>query len=364
MTKYSVMFLFIIALLPLSAPLYVMAEDLSVSFTPVAEDKIVKPAKITQSSTVNLKDNGHLKEITLFTISNDGRLGLTGDEDENVFIWNIMNGELVRKLGASDRFKIRLTSAAFSPESSQVLWSRDFKIMPVLWDVESGRRLAVFSSRANGHNAPVIAVKFSKDGRYVATGDKEGFVVVWNRTARTVVSSFKAHSGEAMFIFFIPESNELVTAGSDGAVRLWDPTSTSEPLATLLEPSDDSVTALTGSVNGEYIYAALDNMTVKGWTVSSRSLRSTQHFNDRQINSIALSPDGDFMAIAEENESILMWSVRESKVAWEAQLDKSAIQLFFSSDGKQLFSSGGDRWIRKWDSASGRLLKKFGGASE
>ncbi|MDD2856847.1 MAG: hypothetical protein PHU01_15110 [Desulfuromonadaceae bacterium] len=121
MTKYSVMFLFIIALLPLSAPLYVMAEDLSVSFTPVAEDKIVKPAKITQSSTVNLKDNGHLKEITLFTISNDGRLGLTGDEDENVFIWNIMNGELVRKLGASDRFKIRLTSAAFSPESSQVL---------------------------------------------------------------------------------------------------------------------------------------------------------------------------------------------------------------------------------------------------
>ncbi|MDD2856846.1 MAG: hypothetical protein PHU01_15105 [Desulfuromonadaceae bacterium] len=236
--------------------------------------------------------------------------------------------------------------------------------MPVLWDVESGRRLAVFSSRANGHNAPVIAVKFSKDGRYVATGDKEGFVVVWNRTARTVVSSFKAHSGEAMFIFFIPESNELVTAGSDGAVRLWDPTSTSEPLATLLEPSDDSVTALTGSVNGEYIYAALDNMTVKGWTVSSRSLRSTQHFNDRQINSIALSPDGDFMAIAEENESILMWSVRESKVAWEAQLDKSAIQLFFSSDGKQLFSSGGDRWIRKWDSASGRLLKKFGGASE
>lgn len=306
---------------------------------------------------------GHEKEISLFAVSKDGRLAVTGDEDGNNFIWYVKSGVMVRKIGKPEDVPVRVVAAAFSPESTQLLWSRDFKIMPVLWDVESGRRLALFSSKGNGHTAPVVAVTFSGDGRYVATGDKEGTIVIWNRAARTVVRRFKAHSGETRFLFYIPGSNELASAGTDGAVRLWG-TSGTAPLATLLEPSQDSVTALTGSVDGQYIYAALDDMTVKGWTVSSRMLRNTMDFNNRQINSIALSPDGDYMAIVEEDESIMLWNVRESRIAWEEALDGSATQVIFSPDGKRLLTSGGDNWIRVWDTVSGQLMNKFGGVSE
>lgn len=322
----------------------------------------------TSSGTTTLskkvtKFAGHIKEVSLFAISKDGRLALTADEDENNYIWDIKSGKQLRELGKPEEIRVRAVAAAFSPESTQLLWARHGKIMPVLWDVESGRRIGVLSSKEKGHSANIISMAFSLDGRYIATGDAQGVIVIWNRANRSVVRRISAHSGEARYLVFITGRNELASAGSDGAVRLWGITGP-ESIATLLEPSKYTVTALTGSVDGQFLYAALADMTVKGWTVASRSLRGTLDFNNRQINSIALSPDGNFMALAEENESVLLWNIRESRVAWKNDLDSSATQVLFSPDGKRLFTSGGDSWIREWDVASGFLLKKFGGTSE
>ena len=70
------------------------------------------------------------------------------------------------------------------------------------------------------------------------------------------------------------------------------------------------------------------------------------------------------MALAEEEESVLLWNIRESRIAWKNELDCSATLVLFSSDGKRLLTSGGDNWIREWDVASGQLVKRFGGVSE
>ena len=309
------------------------------------------------------KPKGHLKDITLFALSKDGRLAVTADEDENNFIWDMKSGTLVREIGKPEAVRINVVAAAFSPEASQLLWARRSKIMPVLWDVESGRRIGVLSSREKGHNANIIAMTYSPDGRYIATGDSQGFVVIWNRADRSVVRRIKAHSGDARFLVFIPGKNELATAGVDGAVRLWGTTGT-EALATLQEPSDYAVTSLISSSDGQVLYAALEDMTIKGWTVPMKRLRGTLDFNNRLINSIALSPDGDFMAIAQEDESIQLWDIHEGKTSWKVELDGSVTQVVFSPDGKRIYSTGGDNWIREWDAAKGHLLKKFGGVEQ
>lgn len=311
----------------------------------------------------NKKTFSHKKEISLFTLSKDGRLGLSADDEENNFIWDMKTGSLLREIGKPEAVKIRVVAAAFSPESSQLIWARHGKIMPVIWDVESGRRVGVLSSKEKGHTANIVSITYSADGRYIATGDIQGAIVIWNRVDRSVVRRIKAHSGDVRHLVFIAGRNELASAGIDGAVRLWGISGPDSP-ATLLEPSGHAVTALTASADGLILYAATDDMVVKGWTVSLRSLRGTLEFNNRQINSIAVSPDGDFMALAEENESVLLWNIRESKVAWTSELDSSATKVLFSPDGKKLYTSGGDNWIREWDVASGHLLRKFGGAND
>ncbi len=354
---------FVLTVIFLSHPVLAMAENLSTSenyssqeggkISPISSEVIQK----------NMKHTGHIAEISLFVLSKDGRFAVTADEDKHNYIWDMKNGMLLREIGLPEALRLKVVTAAFSPDSMQLLWARAGKIMPVLWDVESGRRVGVLSSKEKGHGADIVSMTFSADGHYIATGDTQGTVVIWNRNARSVVRRIRAHSGEVRFLAFIPGNNELATAGGDGALRIWG-ISGDELLATLLEPSQFNVTALTCSKDGQVLYTAQEDMTVKSWTVSSRSLLETLNFNNWQINSLALSPGNDFMALAEENESILLWNIREGKVAWKNDLDYSVTQIFFSHDGNQLFTSGGDNWIREWDVASGHLIKKLGGIHE
>lgn len=355
MTRFIALFAGLLSVSGLCLPATGMATDSH------APQKMSLAAVAAPKSASSPK--GHTKEISLFVLSKDGRLAVTGDEDENDYIWDMKNGTLVREIGKPEAIRLNVVAAAFSPEGSQLLWARRGKIMPVLWDVESGRRIGVLSSREKGHKATIISTAYSSDGRYIATGDSQGVVVIWNRADRSVVRRIKAHSGEARFLVFIPGKNELATAGDDGAVRLWGTTGT-EALATLLEPSDYAVTDMICSSDGQLLYAAIEDMTIKGWTVPLRRLRGTLDFNNRLINSIALSPDGDYMAIAEEDESVQLWDIHEGKTLWQAELDGSATQVLFSPDGKRLYSTGGDNWIREWDTGTGHLVRKFGGVDE
>lgn len=310
------------------------------------------------------KQQGHVNEISLFVTSKDGYLALSGDDEENNYIWDMKSGgKFVREIGKPEAARIRVVAAAFSPDSSQLLWARNGKIMPVLWDVESGRRIGVLSSKEKGHAANIVSVAFSPDGRFMASGDSQGVVVIWNRADRSVLKRIKAHSGDARFLLFVNGRNELVTASPDGSIKIWS-VSAAEQGATLLEPSEYAVTALTSSADGQFVYAALGDMTVKGWSVAMRSLRGTLDFNNRLINSIALSPDGDYMAVAEEDQSVMLWNIRESKVAWRTDLDNSVTQVQFATDGKRLITSGGDNQIRIWNVATGSLVKNFGGSEE
>lgn len=361
MNRLTITLVLILTVLNYPEPLMAKDQLQSLNSVPAVSGKYVAESPAANAKAI--KPAGHSKEISLFTLSKDGHFAVTSDEDENNFIWDMKNWTLLREIGKPEAIRIRVVAAAFSPESSQLLWARNGKIMPVLWDVESGRRVGVLSSKEKGHSANIVSVAYSGDGRYIATGDNSGIVVIWNRADRSVVRKIKAHSGEIRHLFFIPGRNELASSGSDGALRLWGVSGT-ELLATLLEPSELAVTAMTGSVDGQYLYAALQGMTVKGWTVSLRSLRGTLDFNNRQINSIAVSPDSDYMALAEENESVLLWNIRESKVAWKNELESSATQVLFSVDGKRLFTSGGDNWIREWDVATGHLLRRIGGVGE
>lgn len=306
---------------------------------------------------------GHQKEISVFAVSRDGRYALTGDADENNLLWDLKTGTLLRGIGKPDPMPLRVVAAGFSPDSSTLLWARFRKHMPVLWDVKSGKRLGVLASKENGHKAEIVSLAFSDDGRYAATGDMQGVLVIWKMKDRSVVRRIKAHAGEVSQLVFIHGSDELASAGMDGAIRLWS-IERAEPLATLVNPSDEIVSALTVSENGSVMYAAFDDMTVKGWNVQLRTTRTTISFKDRQINSIAVSPSGDFLAVVEEDNTILLWNIREGRVAWKNELEDSALSARFSPDGGSLYTSGGDNWIREWQVSTGKLIRKFGGVIE
>jgi WD40 repeat protein len=66
------------------------------------------------------------------------------------------------------------------------------------------------------------AVKFSPDGKYVATAGTDGTVFFWNVRTKKLVRKWKAHDREVWDVAFMPDGRGLVTGSGDETLNYWD----------------------------------------------------------------------------------------------------------------------------------------------
>lgn len=81
-----------------------------------------------------------------------------------------------------------VTSVAFSPDS-KTLATCDTTGTAYLWNVATGRRLAVLANRSNGQ---VLSAAFSPSGKTLAVGDANGTVDLWRVATGAVTATLAA----------------------------------------------------------------------------------------------------------------------------------------------------------------------------
>ena len=140
-----------------------------------------------------------------------------------------------------------------------------------------------------GPVSPVVALQFSPDGGRLVSAGFNGALRLWDPVRRTLVASRNAHGGTTLgAAVFSPDGRLLATAGGDHVLRLWD-ADTLEPRQGLRGPADQ-VWALAWAPDGRRLYSTTRGAGVRAWPLDRERLdRSKERFHERFLQ---FTPDG------------------------------------------------------------------------
>jgi WD40 repeat protein len=227
------------------------------------------------------------------------------------------------------------------------------------------RQCHLESSRLAGHAATVRAIAFSPKGDWLASGDEEGWVRIWDIAAGREIRAFQDATGPVAALAFHPDGRSLAGAVhrrrekarvsirrvSLGKLLIWD-AATGEVARVL--PDEVAVNRLEFSRDGRL--AAFGNQ-VSIWSSAAGQKLCT--LPDRYGTAMAFSPAGDCVALAGRDGTVKLWETPSAKLVrtLSGNVDWAG-SLAFNSRGDQL--AGLDRkMIRIWDRASGDLRSSY-----
>jgi len=176
----------------------------------------------------------------------------------------------------------------------------------------------------------IIAVCFSPDGKYLATGSRDGAILVypffkqcphmfiylqvWEINTKYVRNAFKGHTRHIFTLDFSPNGRLLVSASYDNTVRLWN--------------MHDGATKLLTEENPTFL-------------------------DDPCYLSAVFSPDGRYVAASHRDGMVRIWDVYTCQLTRRMKMHTDwASCVAFMPDGKGFVSGGWDRKLKYWDVSS------------
>jgi WD40 repeat protein len=236
-----------------------------------------------------------------------------------------------------------LVALALSPDGA-MLATRAFDNPEVkLWDARGKHRCTLgragtdstFSSDGTREASGVVTgdVLFSPDGRYLAGAGPRWQLCLWDVDKGDLLWELPPEAGQVIERFaFSPGGHFLATLQTDGAVTLYEVASGARRARFAGTPRKN-----------QRVYLAYD---YNGKVRLSESTRRARPI------CLAISPDGRYLATAQETPTIRLWDVLAGRELGQFKgHEGGVVSLLFSPDGKHLFSGGTDTTVLTWDVA-------------
>ena len=152
---------------------------------------------------------------SLPALSPNGKILLAGDEYKSVVLWDLAAKKEVGRIAFGRDF-IKSLSWSWSPDSTQLVAASDSRIF--VRDVKTGKPTG---PEWAGHEAPIVAMSFSKDGTlYTASTDRT--ILAWDHSGRSKLEIGHSEHVSALGCIAVSSDNSLVAGSSPYALNVWD----------------------------------------------------------------------------------------------------------------------------------------------
>lgn len=265
--------------------------------------------------------SGNTHRITSLAISSDGKILVSGSNDQTVKVWSLENNQLLKTLSKHSGY---INSVAISPDRKQVASASEDKTVK-LWELNTGKLLQTFTEFTNGVNFIAFNSEdktlISVNNETQSDGDRttKKTIKIWDLNTRKLVRTLSGGAGTVNAVSFSPQK-QILAIGSDGAntVDLWD-LKNKKPLKTLMTQSP-KVVAIAISPDGQMLANSGNYGSLELWNLNLDKVKIPFAGGDTQdnhtlpgtrgtIDSIAFSPDGKTLFAGSRDLRVSIWNV-------------------------------------------------------
>ncbi|MEJ5286585.1 MAG: hypothetical protein CH6_1953 [Candidatus Kapaibacterium sp.] len=208
------------------------------------------------------------------------------------------------------------------------------------------------------------AFNWSSQGNYLAFSDFSRVKVVDRNLARVVL--LNSHNEKVTGLKFSHDGRYLASCGSDFKVNVWNTQDWSKKCEFLSNIDNFGYNLLTGldiSPDSRLVAAGSSSGNVIIWEIESKLLVKTLSTMGSSITNIEFSPDGRYLAASNSVQQIYIWRTSDWQLVKQLNPSKSYayVQYFpfkFSKDSKKLVTVTTNA-IFVFDTDSWNVLKEF-----
>jgi WD40 repeat protein len=195
----------------------------------------------------------------------------------------------------------------------------------------------------------------SPDGKFVASGDSNGRVRLWEASSGRLLTTWANHIGRVRALSFCADSSVLASGGVDGAIYLRDPYTRETRL--LAEGAGGWTSqGLALSPDGSLLGAGFPGNVFRVLRVEDGSVAAEFPTGDAQALSLRFTPDGGRVAVIPRGVAVEIWDLAGEHLASLSSPHGSAPwTMDFSADGAKLATGLWSGNIVVFDVASRRV---------
>ena len=196
------------------------------------------------------------------------------------------------------------------------------------------------------HESVVCCVRFSHDGRYVATGCNRSAQIFEVSTGSQVTklqdeSVDKDGDLYIRSVCFSPDGKYLATGAEDKQIRVR------------------KFSSLDSSIS--FRHKAESLILKQVWDIQTRTIRTTFSGHEQDIYSLDFARDGKHIASGSGDRSVRVWDIETGREVLNLVIEDGVTTVAISPQGEYVAAGSLDKSVRVWDARNGMLIERLDG---